>query len=54
MAEYAHPEVLVNTEWVADHLNDPKVRIVEIERGHAALRIGATSPAPCRSTGSAT
>ena len=26
---YAHPEVLVSTEWVADHLKDPKVRIVE-------------------------
>jgi thiosulfate/3-mercaptopyruvate sulfurtransferase len=26
---YAHPEVLVSTDWVADHLNDPKVRIVE-------------------------
>jgi len=26
---YAHPEVLVTTQWVADHLNDPKVRIVE-------------------------
>jgi thiosulfate/3-mercaptopyruvate sulfurtransferase len=29
MAEYAHPEVLVETGWVAEHLNDPKVRIVE-------------------------
>jgi thiosulfate/3-mercaptopyruvate sulfurtransferase len=29
MAEYAHPEVLVDTSWVADHLNDPKVRVVE-------------------------
>jgi len=29
MAEYAHPEVLVDTTWVAEHLNDPKVRIVE-------------------------
>jgi thiosulfate/3-mercaptopyruvate sulfurtransferase len=29
MAEYAHPEVLVDTSWVADHLSDPKVRIVE-------------------------
>jgi thiosulfate/3-mercaptopyruvate sulfurtransferase len=29
MAEYAHPEVLVGTAWVAEHLNDPKVRIVE-------------------------
>ncbi len=29
MSGYAHPEVLVDTAWVADHLNDPKVRIVE-------------------------
>ena len=29
MAEYAHPEVLVDTNWVAEHLNDPNVRIVE-------------------------
>jgi thiosulfate/3-mercaptopyruvate sulfurtransferase len=29
MAEYAHPEVLVDTSWVADHLSDPKVRLVE-------------------------
>ena len=26
---YVHPEVLVSADWVADHLNDPKVRIVE-------------------------
>ena len=26
---YAHPEVLVSTQWVADHLADPDVRIVE-------------------------
>ena len=26
---YAKPEVLVSTEWVADHLNDPNVRIIE-------------------------
>jgi thiosulfate/3-mercaptopyruvate sulfurtransferase len=26
---YARPEVLVSTDWVADHLNDPKVRLVE-------------------------
>jgi thiosulfate/3-mercaptopyruvate sulfurtransferase len=29
MSGYAHPEVLVETQWVADHLNDPNVRIVE-------------------------
>jgi len=27
--EYAHPESLVGTDWVADHLNDPNVRIIE-------------------------
>jgi thiosulfate/3-mercaptopyruvate sulfurtransferase len=26
---YAHPEVLVGTDWVAEHLNDPSIRIVE-------------------------
>jgi thiosulfate/3-mercaptopyruvate sulfurtransferase len=26
---YAHPEVLVSTQWVADHLKDPKVRLIE-------------------------
>ena len=26
---YAHPEVLVSTDWVASHLDDPTVRIVE-------------------------
>ncbi|MCX7706986.1 MAG: rhodanese-like domain-containing protein, partial [Anaerolineae bacterium] len=26
---YAHPEKVVTTDWVAEHLNDPKVRIVE-------------------------
>jgi len=28
-SEYAHPEVLVSTEWMADHLNDPDIRLVE-------------------------
>lgn len=26
---YAHPEYLVDTQWVAEHLNDPKMRLVE-------------------------
>jgi thiosulfate/3-mercaptopyruvate sulfurtransferase len=29
MKDYAHPEVLVDTQWVVEHLNDPKVRIVD-------------------------
>jgi thiosulfate/3-mercaptopyruvate sulfurtransferase len=27
--EYARPDALVSTQWVADHLNDPSLRIVE-------------------------
>lgn len=27
--QYARPEALVSTQWVADHANDPKIRIVE-------------------------
>jgi thiosulfate/3-mercaptopyruvate sulfurtransferase len=26
---YARPDVLVSTDWVAEHLNDPNIRIVE-------------------------
>jgi thiosulfate/3-mercaptopyruvate sulfurtransferase len=26
---YAHPEVLVSTQWVAEHLKDPAVRVME-------------------------
>jgi thiosulfate/3-mercaptopyruvate sulfurtransferase len=29
MSDYAKPDVLVSTEWVAEHLNDPNVRIIE-------------------------
>ncbi len=31
MAEYAHPEVLVTTEWVAQNLTNPKLRLVEVD-----------------------
>lgn len=30
MQDYAHSEVLVETQWVAQHLDAPKVRIVEV------------------------
>lgn len=29
--EYAHPEVLVDTNWVDQHKNDPKVRVAEVD-----------------------
>src|SRR5579884_1457074 len=28
---YAHPEALVNTAWVAEHLSDPNVRLIEVD-----------------------
>ena len=31
MSQYAHPEVLVDTQWLMDHLNDPTVRVVEVD-----------------------
>jgi len=27
--EYIHPEALVETDWLAQHLNDPGIRVVE-------------------------
>src|SRR3981081_1222610 len=38
--DYAHPEVLVDTQWVADHLNDPKVKIIEVDVDTAAYDTG--------------
>lgn len=47
MADYAHPEMLVSTEWVAQRLNDPKIRIAEVDvdtksydEGHVPNAIG--------------
>jgi len=31
MAEYAHPETLVSTDWIASHSQDPNVRLVEVD-----------------------
>ena len=45
--EYAHPQMLVSTDWVAQHLNDPNVKIVEVDvdttaydKGHIRNAIG--------------
>ena len=40
MANYAHPEVLATTDWVREHLKDPKVRIVEVDVNTAAYNEG--------------
>src|SRR5580693_7609852 len=47
MSEYAHPEVLVSTEWVVEHSKDPNVRLIEVDvdttaydQGHIAGAVG--------------
>ena len=47
MAGYAHPETLVETAWVAEHKDDPNVRIAEVdvdttayEQGHIPGAVG--------------
>jgi thiosulfate/3-mercaptopyruvate sulfurtransferase len=40
MADYAHPETLVGTAWVQEHLKDPKVRLVEVDVDTAAYDEG--------------
>ena len=37
---YAHPEVLVEISWVAEHLKDPKIRIVEVSVDPTAFEQG--------------
>lgn len=31
MSDYAHPEVLVDSQWLTEHLNDPAVRVLEVD-----------------------
>jgi len=45
MAEYAHPEVLVTTDWVAQNLTNPKLRIVEVDVDTSAYDQGHVSGA---------
>src|SRR5947208_14403036 len=47
MTAYAHPEALVETDWLAEHAADPNVRVFEVdvdtsayEQGHVAGAIG--------------
>lgn len=36
---YAHPELLAETEWLAEHLNDPSIRIVDCDELPAYQRL---------------
>ena len=31
MSNYANPDALVSTDWLAEHLDDPAVRIIEVD-----------------------
>ncbi|NIP57282.1 MAG: sulfurtransferase [Gemmatimonadetes bacterium] len=37
---YANPDALVSTEWVAEHLDDPTVRIIEVDEDTSAYETG--------------
>jgi thiosulfate/3-mercaptopyruvate sulfurtransferase len=39
-SQYAHPETLVETSWVAEHLKDPSVRIVESDEDYLLYETG--------------
>ncbi len=38
--QYAKPDAVVSTQWVADHLDDPKVRIVESDEDPLLYGVG--------------
>jgi thiosulfate/3-mercaptopyruvate sulfurtransferase len=40
VADYANPDVLVDTEWLAQHVNDPAVRIIEVDEDDTAYEKG--------------
>jgi thiosulfate/3-mercaptopyruvate sulfurtransferase len=40
LAEYAHPEMLVTTQWVADHLSDASIRIAESDEDVMLYEVG--------------
>ena len=37
---YAYPDYLVETDWVAEHLNDPSVRVVESDEDYLLYETG--------------
>jgi thiosulfate/3-mercaptopyruvate sulfurtransferase len=45
MADYAHPEMLVTTDWVAEHGSDAGVRLLEVDVDTAAYDEGHISGA---------
>lgn len=40
MSEYVHPEVLVSTDWVSEHKDDPNVKVVESDEDVLLYEVG--------------
>jgi thiosulfate/3-mercaptopyruvate sulfurtransferase len=40
MADYAKPDVLVSTDWLDEHIDDPEVRIIEVDEDTTAYDKG--------------
>jgi len=40
MAEYANPDALVESDWLAERLDDPGIRIIEVDEDLTAYRKG--------------
>jgi thiosulfate/3-mercaptopyruvate sulfurtransferase len=40
VAEYKNPDVMVDTDWLAEHLNDPNVRVIEVDEDTSAYEKG--------------
>jgi thiosulfate/3-mercaptopyruvate sulfurtransferase len=42
---YVHPEMLVSTDWLAEHLNDPLIRVIECDEDVLLYEMGHISNA---------
>jgi len=40
MSDYANPDALVSSEWLAEHLDDPALRIIEVDEDTTAYEGG--------------
>jgi thiosulfate/3-mercaptopyruvate sulfurtransferase len=40
MTDYAKPDVLVDTDWLHEHLDDPDVRVIEVDEDTSAYEQG--------------
>ena len=46
-SSYVHPEALVDTEWLEDHLQDQKLRVAEVDYDASANYELGLIPALC-------